>query len=188
MIRPAHLLVLISALALSACGAGRAVSNAGGSLFEARQGACPTVGILADAEEVTVFSGQGRDLPDVRYHAEMTDVTTTCDYGRAGGQRFAYARVRMDFTAQLGSAARPEPVDIPYFVAVVTRGTDEILIKETYNIRAPFNGGRPAVQMEDSIDRIAIPVETVADGGFYEIIVGFELTPDQLDFNRRDQR
>jgi hypothetical protein len=188
MIRPGHLLVLISALALSACGAGRAVSNAGSGLFESRQGACPTVGILADTEQLTAFNGQGRDLPDVRYRADINDARTTCDYGRSGGQRYAYSRVRLDFSAQLGSAARPDPVDIPYFVAVVERGTDAILIKETYTIHAPFDAARRAVTMEDSIDRIAIPVETVADGGLYEIIVGFELTPSQLEYNRSDLR
>jgi hypothetical protein len=188
MIRPGHILVLISALALSACGAGRAVGDAAGGLFEARQGACPTIGILADPERVTVFNGQGRDLPDVRYSAHMTDATTSCDYGRSGGQRYVFSRVRLNFDAQLGSAARPDAVDIPYFVAVVKRDNDEILTKETYTIHAPFDAGRRAVQMEDSIARIAIPVETVADGGFYEIIVGLDLTADQLDYNRRDER
>ncbi len=185
MHRLAHILVLISALALSACGAGRAVSNAGGNLFESRQGACPLIGILADAHRMTSFYSQGRDLPDIRYSAEINDARADCDYGRAGGQRYVYSRVRLDVTARLGSAARPDPVEIPYFVAVVERMTQTILVKEVYTLRAPFDPSRRSVSLEDSIDRIAIPVETVADGGFYEIIVGFELTPDQLDYNRR---
>jgi len=187
MIRPSSILVLISALALSGCGAGRAVSDVGSGLFEARQGACPTVAILADAEELTDFYGQGRDVPDVHYRASVTDVSTSCDYGRSGGQRFVFSRVRLDFAAELGSAARPEPVDIPYFVAVVDSFTDEILVKEIYTIHAPFDGGRRTVTLEDSIDRIAIPVETIADGGLFEIIVGLELTVAQLDYNRRDE-
>jgi len=188
MIRTGSAFVLLSALALAGCGAGRAVGDATGGLFESRQGACPAIGILDDANQVTRFNGMGRDIPDVQYHAEITDVHTSCDYGRAGGQRYAYARVRMNFAAELGSAAHPDVAEIPYFVAVIVRDSNEILVKETYNVRANFDGAHRAVQMHDSIDRIAIPVETVADGGLYEIIVGLEITPDELDYNRRDER
>jgi len=185
MHRLATIFVMISALALGACGAGRAVSNAGGGLFEARQGACPLIGILADANRITLFNGPGRDLPNIQYSAEITDVSTRCDYGRVGSQRFVYSRVQIDAAAQLGSAARGEAASIPYFVAIVERSSQAILTKEVFQLNAPFTGDRRAMRLDDNIDRIAIPVETVADGGFYEIIIGFELTADQLDYNRR---
>jgi len=184
MIRLAPVFALISTFALAGCGVGQAVSDTGSSLFEARQGACPDTGILADANRIVKFYGDGRDLPDVHFRADISDVRSQCDYGRTGGQRYVYTRVRIDFNAQLGTASRPEPVSIPYFVAVIDRATQEILIRETYSIVAPFEGTRTAISQTDSIDRITIPVDTVADGGFYEIIVGFEVTPDELDFNR----
>ncbi len=189
MKRPLSLLALTLAVGLSgglsACGAVSGATNAAGHLVESREGACPTISILADADTMTRFRGEGRDLPDIHFQAQVSDAVTRCSYGRAWGQRYAYARVRVDFEIELGTAAYPAPVSIPYFVAVILPDSQTVLTKEVFTIDVPLSETRRVVVLEDYVDRIAIPVDDTTGGGAYEIVVGFELSPEQLAFNRR---
>ena len=166
-------------LLLAAC------AGTAGRLTETRVGECPRSIILGDADQVMVFSGPGRDLPDLQYEATVMDLSSQCDYGREWGRRYAFTQMRIDFAVELGSAAAPVPVDIPYFVAVVLPESEVILTKEVFTFRADFGPGYRAMTVRENIDQVRIPVEEDDEAGQYELIVGFELTPEQLAFNRR---
>ncbi len=161
----------------------------GGGLIEQREGACPTATILADAENVTAFRpGPGRDLPDVHYQGAITHIDTGCDYGRSRGDRYAYAHVNLSFDVDLGSVAFPAPVDVPYFVAVIVPDTQTVLTKEVFMLTVPFDGTVRSVSLDDRIDSIAIPVVENTEGANYEIVIGFELNPEQVEHNRLGDR
>lgn len=161
------------------------VGNAVGGLTEERFGACPTATILADAADVTSFRpGPGRDLPDVHYQGHLADLETECSYGRSRGTRYAWARLNFNVEVDLGSAAYPSSVTVPYFVVVVVPETQTVLTKEVFSVDVPFNEGARSITVADHIGRISIPVVENTDGANYEIIIGFELTPEQVEFNR----
>ena len=97
------------------------------------------------------------------------------------------AQMEVDFAFGKGEAATSERHAYPYFVAV-TRRNGKVLAKEYFTVEAEFKGGKLAGKTE-SFSRIEIPRldESIA-GSNFEIVVGFDLTPEQLEFNRAGKR
>lgn len=162
----------------------RETGNVPINIFQSRVGDCPAVSILADAELLTKFAGGGRDLTNVAYEAEMLGVDTRCTYGREFARRYGYSEVEVDMEVNLGSTAVPRTYAIPYFIAVINPSTQQVVAREVYSIEAEFTPNRHTVRLHDEIDQIRIPVIENADALAYEIVVGFELTPEEVDFNR----
>ena len=95
--------------------------------------------------------------------------------------------LEIDFAFGRGAAASGNSYTYPYFVAVTRRGT-AVIAKETFAIEAQF-GGRDIVYDSDRIQRITIPrASDQVEGQNFEIVVGFELNEDQLEWNRSGVR
>jgi hypothetical protein len=70
----------------------------------------------------------------------------------------------------------------------VTRRNGKVLAKEYFNTRADFGRGKVSSKTE-LVNRIKIPrADESISGVNFEIVVGFDLTQDQLDFNRGGNR
>ncbi len=161
------------------------INNVPFRLFQSRDGFCPAASILGDAELMTKFSGSGRDITNVAFEAEFLGIRTNCSFGREFRRRFAYSQVNIEVEAVLGSTAVPQTMTIPYFIAVVNPDTQQVILREVYELEADFTRNRRTVRLRDQVDRIKIPVVENEDALQYEFIVGFELTPDEVAFNRR---
>ena len=155
--------------------------------FDTRQnaGACPPVGSVYDAARIIEFNDGSEDIySNIRYTGEITDVRSFCRY--AGGNPLT-AELEIDFAFGKGPAGEADQHDYAYWVAV-TRRNGKVLAKEYYTVSADFSGGKldGATQR---IDRITIPRadETIA-GTNFEIVVGFDLTEEELAFNREGKR
>jgi len=84
--------------------------------------------------------------------------------------------------AQRGPASRGAEANFPFFVAVTDRDQN-ILAKEVFDSVVEFpEGRRRAGVFEEVEQQIALRDEETGDD--YEIIVGFQLSRDQLDRNR----
>ena len=63
------------------------------------------------------------------------------------------------------------------------------LAKEYFDIKAVFPQGTDRVLMTDNINTINIPRATSeVSGGNFEVLVGFDVTPEMADFNRLGKR
>ncbi len=160
------------------------INNVPINIFQSRVGFCPAASVLGDAEFLTKFSGGGRDITNVAFEAEFLGVETNCRFGREFTRRFAYSSVRIDIEAVLGSTAVPQSSRIPYFIAVVNPDTQQVILREVYELEADFSRNRRTVRLTDQIDQIKIPVIENEDALQYEFIVGFDLTPEEVEFNR----
>ena len=68
------------------------------------------------------------------------------------------------------------------------RRSGKVLAKEYFNVDANFGGNKLAGATE-VIQTIEIPrVDESISGTNFEVIVGFELTEEQLEFNRAGKR
>ncbi len=147
---------------------------------------CPRVGILGDAATVVKFrSGDGRDLTDVEHQAEILNISRSCELQAKGSAVETLLVIEM--AASRGPAA-PElaQIPLPFFVAVVERATQRIIARETIDGRVDIlPGSRRAGSREEIAERIPLPPGKSAVD--YEILVGFDLTADQLDYNRRQR-
>ncbi len=89
--------------------------------------------------------------------------------------------VKLDLTR--GPASRSASEDVAYFVSVSKGQT--ILDKKVYRLTASFPGNSDRARLTtDEVD-LVLPVDDKTQGDAYSILVGFQLTPAELDFNRR---
>jgi len=148
-------------------------------------GACPAVGSIYDAARVVQFNEGSEDLySNITYTGEITDVRSFCRYA---GDDPLNAELEIDFAFGKGPAATSSSHDYSYWVAV-TRRNGKVLAKEYYTVSADFGSGKLDGRTQ-KIDRITIPRadESIA-GTNFEILVGFDLTDKELEFNRAGKR
>lgn len=153
-------------------------------------GACPPALSLYDAHRSVEFASpasyQGGALySDVTYTGEVLAVRSLCRYYE---DRPILANMEIDFGFGRGPAATAETHTYRYFIAV-TRRDMAVIHRETFPITVRFRAGEDRVYLQETIDQITIPRadENIA-GDNFEIIVGFELTEEQLAWNRTGQR
>lgn len=143
---------------------------------------CPRAAIVGDVSQLTKFrQGQGRDLTDIEYAAEIRDFGGSCEY--RDKNRVVSVVTTINVVAELGPAAKVRRVSVPYFVAIID-GDNNILAKSTFDAAIDFpDGQRKAGVSEETEQRIPLPPSV--RGADYEVLIGLQLTPDQVDFNRR---
>jgi hypothetical protein len=144
--------------------------------------ACPRASIISDGATVTKFrEGTGRDLTDVVSQGEIVDVAVECDYDRRGVD----VALQVAIAARRGPADRSRTADFDYFVAVADPQRN-ILAKEVFRVSFRFPQNEQRV---GTVEEIAprIPLKARADGVDYQIVIGFQLTPEEIDWNRRQK-
>ena len=172
----------ILALAIGACQSGSGIGNA----LDTRQnaGTCPPAGSIYNASRVVDFKNNEQLFSNVEFTGEIVDVRLFCRYAGTDPVR---AEVEIDFAFGKGPAAIGERHDYGYWVAV-TRRSGKVLQKQHFTVSADFSDG-PVVGETEILQRIIIPRadESVSAANF-EILVGFDLTEDQLQYNREGRR
>lgn len=204
-------LVLVAALGLglSACSAnrGRTVELPGGVLPEEEQqnaprpnwvdrmmghdarpnrGPCPLMGVLYDTSRVVQFAQPASQrYANISFTGEMDGIRGLCRYVDTDPITMS---VDIDMEFGRGPAATADTQRYRYWVAVTRRGRNA-LAKQYYDIDVHFPRNQPVVTHTEHIDRITIPrANGDISGENFEILVGFDLTPEQLQFNRDGRR
>jgi hypothetical protein len=141
---------------------------------------CPRLAVLDDVGKLTKFrDGPGRDLTDVAYTARLTKADGFCTTEKSS--------VKVEMTVQLvverGPASTGAPVDLQYFVAI-TDPARHVLAKEVFPSRITFEGSQRVGGANEEIEE-RIPIPRGADPGTYSIVVGFQLSPEEVEYNRR---
>ena len=169
-------------LALGACQSGSDIGDA----FDTRQnlGTCPPAGAVYNAARIVAFDGDEQRYGNVEYTGEIVDVRLYCRYAGTDPVR---AEVEIDFAFGKGPAATSNRRDYGYWIAV-TRRSGKVLQKEHFTVSADFSEG-PIAGQRELIQRILIPRadESVSAANF-EVLIGFDLTEEQLTYNREGRR
>jgi hypothetical protein len=140
---------------------------------------CPRATILNEGASVTKFrEGTGRDLTDVVAQAQIVDTAVECGYDRTGVD----VAMQIAIAATRGPADRARMADFDYFVAVADSQRN-ILAKEVFRVRIAFPDTQTRVGTIEQIEP-RIPLKDRAQGVSYQIVVGFQLTPEELEWNR----
>jgi len=171
---------LVTALALIVAGCGwwtgenRKVERARG---------CPNAGILADAQQMTEYRpGPGRDITDVAYRWELLDAVADCSYS----DNMIDVDYALSMSVTVGPAATRRLVTAPIFVAV-TRNGESILQKTSFEAEVEFEPGRRVAVYTRTFTGLEFEVGE-DDGALYDIVLGFQLTPEQVQENRSRPR
>lgn len=201
--------VLVGAAALSGCGTshGRTVELPGGVLPDQQNaqpqapsgldrllgvdrrpnvGPCPLMGVLYDSSRLVQFAEpNAQRYSNIAFTGEMQGVQGLCRYVAADP-----ITMNMDIAMEFGRgpAAGADHRTYRYWVAVTRRGRAPIA-KQYFDVDVRFPRGQDVVAHTEHINRIVIPrANAEISGENFEILVGFDLTPDQLQFNRDGRR
>jgi hypothetical protein len=170
-------LVAVAALLLWGCSTDSGTGSAAG-------GGCPDGAVLAEAASVTKLKpGGGKDPTDVMLTAEMAKPNVSCDYDKDSGK----VDVRFNFPVivKRGPAATSAPQTLSYFVAVVDTDNN-VVTKRTFSRDLTLDQATMSFNEapEDAVFTVAKDKKPVA----YEVLVGFQLTQDELAYNRAQRR
>jgi hypothetical protein len=159
---------------------GTSVGLAGcGDTTDAFAPPCPQLALLKDAADLTRFDTKGNDITDMEVNARLVAVPGACKPG-GRGKVAAPNRVTMDLNR--GPALAGRTVTVPYLVTVAEGS--RILDQQTYSITTTFPANVDKVRVTDTDISLNFPVTNQKTAAAYTIFVSYQLTPDQLAYNR----
>lgn len=146
--------------------------------------ACPTVGIIEDLRSITIFkNNENPTNKTIAGYAKLEDFSGSCAYENG------YVEINMNvlFSAKSGTKTvsdrvKERTIAFPYFVAIADQ-QGNILRKEVFAVAMRFMENRDTSTQADSI-RPRIEINNPQMGQQYQVLIGFQLTKEQLAFNR----
>ena len=138
--------------------------------------ACPSIAILADTDTVSVFVRPG-DPTTVAAEATISGLNSAC---RANDERVE-VEIAFQITALRGPTSNAPALEVPFFVAV-TDARGKVLGKDIFFSRLTFDETGHATTVEQLVEDIPM-----ADGEspvVFQVILGFQLTPEELQYNQ----
>jgi hypothetical protein len=148
--------------------------------------ACPKIRLLKDMDIITVYRpGSGRDITDIRFGGEIIGFKGECEYiGKRGVYSNVVVVLKVDFKITRGPAEKSQLVSIPYFIAI-PEFYPSASGRSDFNFRVNFPKNKNLMRISDQEVEISIPLTVTRKGPNSKIYIGFQLTPDQLEFNRK---
>lgn len=146
---------------------------------------CPAIAIVQDASELTLFvPGPGRDLIDVTLEARVSEFGGFCDTDVDEDTRAGEVTIDMEvlFEATRGPASTSREATVSYFIAI-TDVEENILARETFNTDLVFEGNRNRIGFIEELSQ-TIPLRAGEIGEDFKVFIGFQLTEEQLEYNR----
>jgi hypothetical protein len=145
---------------------------------------CPPVYIMSDAAKMTKFRpGSGRDLTDVEMEGEIVGFKGDCVYDDKGGD----LSLQLAFELRRGPAAQGKTLDVTYFVAM-PKFYPAPEAKGVFTFPATFPDNVDILRVTDEEVTVRVPVRSKELIDNYEVYLGFQLTPEELEANRRTKR
>ena len=141
---------------------------------------CPQAGIVRDAADLTRYAGNGRDLTDLVLEGRITGLNGKCSRGDKG---VTVVAVSVGLELARGPAAPGRRTELSYFVAVAEG--DRILDKRVFPLVAEFPANTDKVRLGGDDVEMALPTTADKPAAAYRVLVGFQLSPAELEQNRR---
>ena len=146
-------------------------------------GPCPYVKILYDAARYVELSGDRVSAANVGFTGEIEGLTSDCGYQ---ADEPITVQTRVLFNLGRGPLAQGDAHTYRYWIAVTERNR-AVLAKEYFDLPVNFEGAQTASVTQDQT--IVIPrAAATTSGDHFEILVGFEITPEMAEFNRTGSR
>jgi hypothetical protein len=139
---------------------------------------CPSTDIIGPVGSVSRFGVPTGSFAQLAYRASFTNIHGTCDIDDDG----VTVKVSVTILAEAGPAATATSADFPYFVAVLDP-RQRIIAKQVLTDTISFGGSQHRGGATDTFDQ-RIPLRNPKLASDYHVFVGFQLTPDELAYNR----
>jgi hypothetical protein len=162
-------ILLMALLVVTAC-----------SRSEKPEAACPQGVIPADSASVTRFrDGPGRDLTDIIVEGEIVNILVQCKYDK----KSVTVDLQIAVTGDRGPADRGRVAQFDYWVAILDP-QQNIIAKQPGQVRFEFKDNRTRMGQILNEFEPYIPLADIQQAPSYQIVVGFQLTAEELAWNR----
>lgn len=145
------------------------------------EGPCPYVKVLYDAARYHEFKDNKEATSAAMWTGEINGVTADCAYKGADPIQVA---IDVGFSLGRGPQADGQSKTYRYWVAVTEKDAT-VLAKQWFELPVTFAPGQQRADVNTRLDGIVIPRADVSvSGSNFEVLVGFEVTPQMATFNR----
>ena len=162
------LLVLVFSFLLASCG------NQNPNIVTIEN--CPAVGAVSHMTALTRFAGPEKTNDQVEFDAYLTDLDSECRDNDG-----VTTTISFTINAKRGSALQNNVQTINYYVVVI-RDNFLITAKQSYSTQIRFSPGQQTAGVRETILQRFDDSQTLKRYD-YEVLVGFELEPDEFQFN-----
>ena len=148
-------------------------------------GPCPFVKVLYDAGRYIEFKDDKEASANVAYSGEIQGISAGCAY-----KDDQPIQVEMEVLFELGKGpqAQGSSKNYRYWVAV-TKRNEAIIAKQYFDLPVNFDAGQDRAYATEKMAQITIPrAKDTTSGANFEILVGFDVTPQMAAFNRDGKR
>jgi len=139
---------------------------------------CPSALIAPNLDSYTVARPDATNPQDIQFGVKLASAAASC-HPEKGGVRvdtdISFIVIRTDPQLRNG--------DFTYFVAISDRAQN-IVAKENFALRAAFAPKQDRMRVTDTITE-HLPLKDPASAGSYVVLVGLQLSQQQLDSNRQ---
>ena len=140
---------------------------------------CPKVGLISDLDRVAVIEGaDNKSKPNILFSSKIYRLGTKCKVSTEG----ITISIVFDLSSKLSRYDTPTDVDIKYLVATIDPN-GLILAKEVYQTTVNFMDGVQTARNTQEVE-VFMPSPGNIDLRKHKILIGFELTKSQLQYNR----
>ncbi len=148
-------------------------------------GPCPFVKVLYDAARYVELKDNNPSTSAVGFTGEIENLSSACEYKSDQPIR---VQARLLFELGRGPEAQGDRKTYRYWIAVTDRNRG-VLNKEYFDLPVVFPAGQDRVQKTEDVLGITIPrAGMTVSGANFEVLVGFDVTPEMADFNRQGKR
>lgn len=142
---------------------------------------CPGVAVVQDAGQIVHFQGEGRDLTDVAYEADIGAAIVECEFDEDVIESELAVRVRVG----RGPANVDPRVRFTYFVAIAD-ASRRIVAREEFDVDMALPENKTLIEKVDQVD-YQLPVRPGQTGREYRVFIGFVLAPDDYEYNKKNR-
>lgn len=143
---------------------------------------CPDTGLILAASKLTSFNTETASEADMVVDATLGNYRGACRFR----QETLEFMLEVDIAARRGAAGdKLKKAAFPYFVAILDPA-ENVLQRQGFSTTVSFDNTGNGVTTEKHILRLPLPdKKTVRQ---HKVVIGFELTPEQLAYNRRHEK
>ncbi len=147
---------------------------------DAQELACPKPMILADAISITEFKDFGsNEESNIIYRGRIDRIDYECNIE----PNYTMGNILIIGTLSLGQDAQDNFYNLPAFVAVINN-KKEVISRSYVDINVNIPEGATLARFEFVLEDFKLNFERSKNTSDYQILVGFKLTADQVEFNK----
>lgn len=147
---------------------------------------CPSTGILAETSSMSVFAPGKTMTPDnLMYRIDARQVTHSCSVDK--DEHTADVSLEISFRAYRQRGQGPAEYTVPFYIAI-NDSDGNFVWKKTYSTKLAFQQNQATVDFQQPVDSVIVKVSRSKQAYDYHMIVGLQLTKQQLEYNRKTNR